>query len=197
MRCLGPWPWRAKQSYRRKRALYLINARRRHWIILQMAEYMSHMDRGAAALCGYIAGPRSTHTQSQRGAHAHSAIADKWDNLHAEMKPIKAHLKFSGVWGIIFFAALLFLRPFPWALHPPPPLLNFFRCVLCLMAPCHDIRGWILKVGSNEMEWNGPWAPKGSSEWANSSGPQNRRETVSAAMRGGWIFISIRHKNVY
>lgn len=39
------WPLHGMpQSYRTKRALISLNVRRRHWIILQMAEYMSHMN---------------------------------------------------------------------------------------------------------------------------------------------------------
>lgn len=83
------------------------------------------------------------------------------------MKPIKAHLKFSGVWGIIFscfpsfcYFLLLLLLLFP----VPVPILvlalvTLFHSALaftllaltallrflCLMVLCHDIRGWILK----------------------------------------------------
>lgn len=85
------------------------------------------------------------------------------------MKPIKAHLKFSGVWGIIFscfpsfcyfLLLLLLLSPIP---IPVPilvlALVTLFHSALaftllaltallrflCLMVLCHDIRGWILK----------------------------------------------------
>lgn len=85
------------------------------------------------------------------------------------MKPIKAHLKFSGVWGIIFscfpsfcYFLLLLLLLFPVPVPVPSlvlALVTLFHSALaftllaltallrflCLMVLCHDIRGWILK----------------------------------------------------
>lgn len=125
------------------------------------------------------------------------------------MKPIKAHLKFSGVWGIIFFLLFpllplhlfyicmcmylclyIYFLPF-LCCFAPAFSSSILLCFLCLMVLCHDIRGWILK-----------WVPLLCPCAFLEVGREPEQNQKLCFGRGKWpgarqkIFISIRHKNL-